>query len=317
MTTTASVEKLPTPCGPLSRAVHDHLTTGRPVEPLLEHADPYSRDHALALWTLYELAFRGFEAVDPDLEWDPALVALRTRLGGDLERRLRADWAAWDGPRDLAGLVEHDTGRPGVASFVRRDATVDDVRAILVQRSVYHLKEADPHCFVLPRLEPAAKAGLAELQYDELGDGDPARVHQHLFAEALDAFGLDPAYGAYLDDATEQTLTLSNAISLLCLSRRLRFAALGHLAQFEATSALPSAELVRGLRRLGIDERVVRYYDEHVEADAVHEHLARDICDRATGGDPEREAEVAFGAFVCLLLEERFAERAVPQRVAA
>lgn len=311
----------PTPCGPLSRAVHDHLTHGTVgssavVDPGGPH-DPTTRDHALALWMLYELAYRGFDDVDDAMEWDPAALTLRARLEADLESWLRSAWESWDGPRDLAGLVEHDAGTPGVAAHVRHDADADEVRDVLVQRSVYHLKEADPHCFVLPRLEPAAKAALMELQFDELGDGDPLRVHQHLFAQALEAAGLDPAYGAYVDAATEETLTLSNVLSFLCLHRRLRHAALGHLALFEATSALPSADLVRGLRRLGFDERVVRYYDEHVEADAVHEHLARDLCTVATGGDPRLEDEVAFGAFCCWWTEERFAAAVVPREAAA
>ena len=313
--------RAPTPCGPLSRAVHDHLTTARPHTVVALDVDgghdPATRDHALALWTLYELAYRGFDDVDDAMEWDPAALGLRARLEADLERWLRDEWKAWDGPRDLAGLVEHDSGAPSVAAFVRRDATADEVRDLLVQRSVYHLKEADPQCFVLPRLEPAAKAALIELQFDELGDGDPDRVHQHLFAQALEAAGLDSTYGAYVDVATEATLTLNNVISFLCLHRRLVPAALGHLALFEATSALPSADLVRGLRRLGFDEAVARYYDEHVEADAVHEHLARDLCDLVTGGDPALVDEVGFGAFCCLWVEDRFAVDAVPQEAVA
>lgn len=299
--------RIPTPCGPVSQAVHDHLTTLRPLPDLLDAPAPTTRDHALALWTLYELAYRGFDGVDPDLEWSPEVLRLRNRLGRDLEAWLREAFAASTGPRDLAGLVEADGDVPGVARFVRESADADDVRRILVQRSIYHLKEADPQCFVLPRLGNAAKAGLAELQYDELGDGQADRLHAHLFERAMEAAGLDPTYGAYVDDASEETLTLSNAMSLLCLHRRLRHAALGHLAAFEATSSLPSADMVHGLRRLGFDETVALYYDEHVEADAVHEHLARELCDLETGGDPQLEDEVGFGAFVCVFVEERCA----------
>ncbi|MEH3032804.1 MAG: iron-containing redox enzyme family protein [Aeromicrobium erythreum] len=313
--------RAPTPRGPLGETVHDYLT--RPGLRALGLPDHWpvstDEDRALALWTLYELSYRGFDDVDDALEWDPALLALRGRLEQDLERRLRRAWTAWDGPRDLPGIVDHDlSGGEGTSSFVRRRATADDVRAILVQKSVYHLKESDPHGFVLPRLEPGPKAALAELQYDELGNGDPGRLHAHLFAQALEAAGLDPTYGAYVDQATEATLTLNNAMSLFCLHRRLRHAAMGHLAAFEATSSLPSADMVRGLRRLGFDEAVVRYYDEHVEADAVHEHLAaRDICGRMTGGDPALEDEVGFGAFTCVDLEARSAAELVPAEAAA
>ncbi|MDR6118167.1 hypothetical protein QE370_001351 [Aeromicrobium sp. SORGH_AS981] len=309
--------RIPTPCGPVSRAVHDHLESGTPLLELPDTPDPTSRDHALALWTLHELAYRGFDGVDPDLEWSPDVLRLRNRLSRDLEAWLRRRFAEATVPGTVEELVSADTQTPGVARFVRERATVEDVERILVQRSVYHLKEADPQCFLLPRLRPAAKAALTELQYDELGDGEPDLVHQHLFAQALEAAGLDPTYGAYVDDADEETLTLNNAISLLCLNRRLIHAALGHLAAFEATSALPSADMVRGLQRLGFAEPVWRYYDEHVEADAVHEHLARRICDLATEGDPALEREVLFGAFVCVDLEDRCAERLVPAAVPA
>lgn len=301
--------KLPDPRGPLGEVVNDRLTgvvdtAATPHETWPDASGP--DDRALTLWTLFELAFRGFEGVDADLEWDPALIALRSSLESELEERLRADFAAWDGPREPHAMIEAFESRPGLAGFIRRDATADDVLRILRQKSVYHLKESDPHCFVLPRLEAGPKAALAELQYDELGDGDPERVHSRLFAVALDAAGLDPGYGAYVNEALTTTLESSNALSMLCLRRRLRYAAMGHLAAFESTSSLPCADVVRGLRRLGFDERVVRYYDEHVEADAVHEQLAwRDICARLADGEAEAEREIAFGVFVCLETESR------------
>ena len=90
--------------------------------------------------------------------------------------------------------------------------------------------------------------------------------------------------------------------------RRLRGAAMGHLAAFEMTSSLPSRKMVQGLSRLGLDGPMTAYYDEHVEADAIHEHLAaRDICGTLAEDAPDQAAEILFGAFACLDLEARFA----------
>ncbi|MGJ9413761.1 iron-containing redox enzyme family protein [Aeromicrobium sp. CF4.19] len=301
--------RLPEPRGPLSRSVRDRLASGDTQSSVLTstvHPDIRADDEALALWMLFELFYRGFDEVDDDMEWDPDLLRLRGRLERTLEGRLRADFESWTGPATVQALLDHHAQGPGVAGFVRDHATVDDVREILVQKSINHLKEADPHCFVLPRLSAGPKAALAELQYDELGNGHPERVHSQLFADALEAAGLDPSYGAHIDRATTSTLEISNALSMFCLRRRLRHAAMGHLAAFEASSSLPCADIVRGLRRLDLDEAVVRYYDEHVEADAVHELLAMDdICGRMIAEEPEAEREVLFGAFVCLELEAR------------
>ena len=118
-----------------------------------------------------------------------------------------------------------------------------------------------------------------ELLYDEYGTGDPDRLHAHLFARGLEACGLSPEYGAYVDDAPVEVLEQNNAMTLFGLHRRLRGAALGHLAAFEVTSSLPSRRMGQGIARLGLAQEMADYYDEHVEADAVHEQLAvRTIC---------------------------------------
>ena len=83
---------------------------------------------------------------------------------------------------------------------------------------------------------------------------------------------------------------------------------MGHLAVFEMTSTLPSRRMVQGLERLELAAEMVGYYDEHVEADAIHEHLAaRDICGTLVDDEPDQAAEVLFGAFTCLDVEARFA----------
>lgn len=67
-------------------------------------------------------------------------------------------------------------------------------------RSIYLLKEADPSIWTLPRLTARPKAALAELQYDEYGAGQPARLHAHLIAEAMAALGLSTRPAASLDE---------------------------------------------------------------------------------------------------------------------
>jgi len=55
-------------------------------------------------------------------------------------------------------------------------------------------------------------------------------------------------------------------------------------------------------------EEIAAYYDEHVEADAVHEQLAvREICAPLVAQDPGLTEDVFLGAFTCLDLEARTA----------
>ena len=51
------------------------------------------------------------------------------------------------------------------------------------------------------------------------------------------------------------------------------------------------------------------YFDEHVEADAVHEQVAaRDICGALVAEDPGLGDDILFGASACLLLEGEVAQ---------
>lgn len=268
-------------------------------------------DEHIALWALYELHYRSFEDVDDDLEWVPELLSLRRRLEQRFEAELRGRFEA---PQQSAPFAEafvdyvdrHDG--ESLAAFVQRDADAEQVLDLLRMRSIYHLKESDPTAWLVPRLSVQTQAALMELQYDEYGGGDPNRLHAHLFARGMDACGLRAEYGAYLDEVPVEVLAQNNAMSMFGLHRRLRGAALGHLAAFEATSSLPCRRMVQGLGRLGLPHEIIDYYEEHVEADAVHEQLAvRTVCGSFLRAEPDMVDEVFFGAATCLDLEGRFA----------
>ncbi len=314
--------QLPAPCGPLT----DRLVTALRRPPrshvhLVRTQTHEAADEALALWILHELHYRGFDDVDEHWEWAPALSSMRHHLEHELEERLRADFADHlqtrglvdevHGDGDLAdvltSLVEQDDS-PSLAEHLLRAGTADLARELLRQRSVYHLKEADPTAWVVPRLAGRPKAALMEIQFDEYGGGRGDRVHQDLFARGLEAAGLNADYGHYVGEARLSVLEQNNVVSLFGLHRRLRGAALGHLAAFEATSSLPSRTLARALRRLGLPEAIAEYYDEHVEADAVHEQVAlRDVCGALVQDEPHLREDVIFGAWACLELEARMA----------
>ncbi len=306
---------LPKPRGLLSQTLFEALRcapeTPVSIAPDLQHES--REDAAIALWACHELHYRGFDDVDDSLEWDPSVLALRVRLERDLEARLRSRYETPVLGDDFsegffAWVAAHDG--PSLAAYVHREATTEQVLDLLRVRSVYHLKESDPTAWVVPRLDTAVKAAVLEVLADEYGNGDPNRLHHHLFARGMEACGLRPEYGAYVDEAPLEVLEQNNAMSLFGLHRRLRGAALGHLAAFEATSSMPSRRMTQGLQRLGLAAEMVDYYAEHVEADAVHEQLAvRAICGTLVEQEPALLDDVLFGAFTALDLESRFATR--------
>ena len=301
---------LPHDRGPISGHVIETLRSGRDARPIAIGPDVLEdADAQLALWVLYELHYRGFDHV-PDREWDVGLLSLRLTL----ERRFERELAAAVGPAvaalppgsdvsaDITALIEADDS-PSPAAFLQRDASREQVLDFLRERSVQQLKESDPQSFVLPRIDGSAKVALAELQYDEYGGGRPDRLHARLYADALEAAGLDSGYGAYIDEVSALSLAAANVMSLFGLNRRLRGAAMGHLAAFEATSSVPSRKIAAAVDRVGLPDAVAAYFLEHVEADSVHEQVAiRDICGSLVADDPSLRDDVLFGVASCLHL---------------
>jgi hypothetical protein len=75
------------------------------------------------------------------------------------------------------------------------------------------------------------------------------------------------------------------------------------------TSAIPNRRYSNGVRRLGFGAAVTGFYDEHVEADAVHEAIAAwDLADGLAREEPELAADIVFGARALLAVEARWGE---------
>jgi hypothetical protein len=252
--------------------------------------------------------------VDERWEWEPSLLALRQALEQRFEAGLRAlvpegeGCAAEDMDLALRALADADDA-PSVSRYIEGRATLGQLREFLVHRSAYQLKEADPHSWAIPRLAGGPKAALVEIQADEYGGGRPERIHATMFADAMRALGLDATYGAYIEQVPADTLATVNLMSLCGLHRRLRGAIVGHLALFEMTSSIPNRRYARGIRRLGFDiPEATGFFDEHVEADAVHENIAAvDLAGGLAKAEPALGGQILWGARALLALEGRWA----------
>jgi hypothetical protein len=268
-------------------------------------------DLQTALFTAYELRYSGLTGVDDAWEWHPEVLALCAAIELDFEAALRKRVSMPTLPEAdvesiaaaLFELTGADSG-PSVSRFLAKKATDEQAREFLVQRSIYQLKEADPHTWAIPRIQSRAKAALVEIQADEYGGGRFDRMHAELFARTMRGVGLDATYGHYIDEVPAITLASSNMMTMFGTHRRLRGAIAGHLAAFEMTSSQPNRLYGNGFRRLGYDENVTFYFDEHVEADAVHEQIAaRDLAGALATDEPGLLEDVFFGAAAGLYVD--------------
>jgi Iron-containing redox enzyme len=268
-------------------------------------------DLQLALFLLYGLHYGSVIEADDAWEWHPDLIHVRRSIEREFEAELRLTVPVPAAPpaeaeavaRALFELTKPDNSA-SLSKYVARNATLDQAREFLVQRSIYTLKEADPHSWAIPRLSGRAKAAMVEIQADEYGGGRADRMHSAIFAGTMRGLGLDDRYGAYLDYVPAVTLASFNMMTMFGLNRRLRGAISGHLAAFEMTSSIPNRFYGNGFRRLGFGSDVTWYFDEHVEADAVHEQIAaRDLAGSLAEDEPALLDDIMLGASACLTVD--------------
>ena len=307
---------LPYPRGPLSEAVLDVLAGRRPPSDLAAHqneaatSDPFGEDLQLALYVCYELHYRSFAGVDDALEWDPELLRLRALLERPFLDALHAGVAGGDDvDAALNQLLVEPADGSGPSHHLAERGEFWQLREYVAHRSIYHLKEADPQAWVIPRLDGQAKASMVTVEHDEYGAGRGERLHATLFAEMMVELGLDSSYGHYLDLVPAVTLATVNAMSYFGLHRATRGALIGQFASVEITSSPGSARLAGAVRRLvGDRQAATSFYTEHIEADAVHEQVVRGgIIADLLARQPELAADVVFGIQADGLLEDRLA----------
>ncbi|MFD8307447.1 iron-containing redox enzyme family protein [Streptomyces sp. NPDC059690] len=303
----------PSPRGPVTAGVKGYLLGTGPLPPAetVAAADPYGDDLQLALYLCYELHYRGLAGVPPEREWDTDLLRTRAALEHRFLTTLRADTTVHDSVEDaLRDLLVEPVEGSGVSHFLREEGELWQLREYATHRSLYHLKEADPHAWVLPRLTGRAKAAMAAVEFDEFGGGRPDRLHARLFANLMTDLGLDTTYGRYVDSASAEMLATVNLMSLFGLHRALRGALVGHFAAVEITSSPGSRRLADAMRRTGAGPAAEHFYDEHVEADAVHEQVVRhDVIGGLLEEQPHLAPDVVFGIDATGHVEDRFAAR--------
>ncbi|MBB4136541.1 iron-containing redox enzyme family protein [Gordonia humi] len=308
----ASRRAMPDPRGPISERVIDAVRMSDDTAPtridLPERLDPWGEDVQLALTVCHELHYRGWADAGRDCEWDPALIGARTRLEESFLDAVRDEIDPRSGSAtaadELDGLAR--TVPTGATAHLRRHGTEREFADYFAARSIYHLKEADPHAWAIPRLSGAAKAAFVAVEYDEYGAGRGGLVHQELFADLLASMHLDDGYLGYLSEAPAVALAPVTLMSTLGLRRSRRGAVVGHFAATEVSSPVASAWLLKGLERIGAPEQARLFYREHVEADAVHELVMRhEVVASLLANEPWLADDVVFGILALQAVESR------------
>ena len=307
--------QLPLERGPISRHVIETLAGADDGATHRDRARPgmlADADVQLALWILYELHYRGFDGRARRPRVGPracsacgarSSVRFEHELRGAARRPLIGCPARATSADQLVALVDADDG-PSLGDLPAARASREQVLDFLRERSVQQLKESDPQSFVLPRLDGAAKVGPRRAAVRRVRRRPSRTAARHAVRRRPRGRRARPDLRrVHRRGLRAVSLACANVMSMFGLNRRLRGAAMGHLAAFEATSSVPSRKIAAGIERVGLPDAVAAYFHEHVEADAVHEQVAiQRHLRRLVADEPALRDDVLFGAAGCLHL---------------
>lgn len=152
---------------------------------------------------------------------------------------------------------------------------------------------------VEPKLE------LAQNYFDEMGNGNPAEVHSHMFKTALQQIGVDDQF---LQDNMLLDAKISGNISAaLALSRRHYFKAVGYFGVTEYLAPRRFKHVVNAWRRNGLPESGITYHELHIGIDAVHaKGWFNNVIIPAVENNMDIGREIAIGAMIRLNSSERY-----------
>lgn len=157
---------------------------------------------------------------------------------------------------------------PYYRDFIRNHATREDLRTYMIQESVVDGRFDDLLALMQVGTSGAAKMEIAGNYWDEMGNGNPAEVHTHLFDQIFQVFEVSAA-------ELERSLTASALLSgnlavALCRYRHRYPEAVGYLGMTEWLVPDRFVQVVHAWERLGLPDVGIVYHRLHITIDSKH-----------------------------------------------
>ncbi|NNC18940.1 iron-containing redox enzyme family protein [Corallococcus exiguus] len=231
----------------------------------------------------------------------------------EAERQRVAAWAA-EAPEDANGFIawfedlkesgpgQHDPLFPWLAT----QATREQMDWFLTQEVAGEAGFDDLVALTQLQLPTRAKLELARNYWDEMGRGREDAMHGPMLAEMARKLGLKPTD----EDTVWEAHALANLLCAFAFNRRYTYHAVGALGIVEETAPGRTACVNEGLKRLGFDMRVRRYYALHSTLDVKHsETWNKEVLRPLVEANPACARPLAEGALLRLTAGARCFER--------
>jgi hypothetical protein len=281
----------------------------RSLEAMTSAMEPQAFHRALAHWNHKRLAVG-----TPSADWiGDVREEHRMRLleGGFVESfRAEVEAACADVPRDADGFVawfetlKQDGPGQGDPLFpwLAEHADLEQMRWFLTQEAAGEAGFEDLVALAQIKLPPKAKLELARNYWDEMGRGHEGGMHGPMLEKTVHGLQLEPR----IDDTVWPSLALANTLTAFATTRRYAYHAIGALGVVELTAPTRVRHVAAGLKRLGVEPRLRKYFELHAQLDIHHSQAwNQEALGSLVRDNPDCAPLLAEGAMMRLICGQR------------
>ncbi|MGU3489306.1 iron-containing redox enzyme family protein [Enterobacter bugandensis] len=255
------------------------LDTCRALSSLAYSEGNLSARHEIqhALFILNNLSLAEPHSAAAGNQYHPLLLALKHEiqthwLSYELSRA--PEIAISEGENLSHMLIElcqsHHASCHPIFDFLESTASVEQMDYFFKSDSALNILFFDLVALMLPGSLPQTRAEICKNLWDESGNGDPNRTHVGLYEYLLAQRNISLPDDRFTNLYTWQGYTGYNVFMLGATNRQHYYKSIGAMAVTELLDPPQYTKLVRGIKRLGINEKHALYYTEHIEIDVDH-----------------------------------------------
>ena len=228
-------------------------------------------------------------------------------LEGAFVESLRTEATAGitDVPTDVEGFLAWfealKTKGPGqfdpLFNWLAEQASSEEMRWFLRQEAAGEAGFDDLVALTQVKLPSLPKLELARNYWDEMGRGSEGGMHGPMLERTTLGLQLDPS----IDTTIWQSLALANTMTAFATTRRYTYQSIGALGAVELTAPTRVAKVAEGLKRLGVEPRLRKYFDLHAVLDVKHsKDWNHEALRPLVAADPDCARYLAEGAMMRL-----------------
>ncbi|PKE31909.1 spermidine/putrescine ABC transporter [Rahnella sp. AA] len=202
---------------------------------------------------------------------------------------------------------KHRASHHPVFEFLEKDASVEQLYYFFKSDSALNLIFFDLVAYTLIGSQPETRGTISENLWDEIGHGDNVFTHVNLYKDVLARQDITLPENHYVDMYGVEALAGHNAFMLGSVNRKHYYKLLGVMAMTEVLDPPQYEKLVNGCLRLGLIDRDVKYYTEHITIDIKHgDDWLYNVIDVIAEKYPETRKEFYIGCLLRLRTAERY-----------